>query len=262
MSAGGAVSDWLPALWFVAAVVGVGWLVLSGAAMGLVQRVTKFSGFGVAFDFTNESASKTRDSIEEGLGAVRARITRELESEVRTLSISSALQTVLTTDPVVREGGYRAAIHIPDPLYQNYLYQLVDYFPKGGGHGRAFSTRAGLIGRCWRLSTNDQSTSLEGVPLSMLMEDWGMTYREASARQVDHTKVMLAILLRDESGARPLGVLYLDSEDGDRFGSNDVDRLRLMARLEASARTSLSPLLTQVVEKALRNSPQITLEGA
>ena len=47
--------------------------------------------------------------------------------------------------------GYRATVHIPDVLFSDTLYQLLDYWPKGKGGGRRFSARFGILGLAWRL---------------------------------------------------------------------------------------------------------------
>jgi hypothetical protein len=52
---------------------------------------------------------------------------------------------------------YRCTLHVPDLVFADTLYQLLDYVPSGAGRGRIFSIRYGLIGRVWRSRTSGNS---------------------------------------------------------------------------------------------------------
>jgi len=49
--------------------------------------------------------------------------------------------------------GYRCTVYVPDLLFAEHLYQLVDYSPRGpkDRSGRVYPFHLGIIGRAWRL---------------------------------------------------------------------------------------------------------------
>jgi hypothetical protein len=108
----------------------------------------------------------------------------------------------------------RFTLHVPDLLFKDRLYQLLDYYPGGDGRGRTFSTRYGIIGRTWRLEKS-QVTNVSKNSVK-LMEDWGMTKEEA---EDPHKQSFGSIVLFGSSGA-PCGILYMDSPDLDVFGND------------------------------------------
>lgn len=257
------VAEWLPVLWFVVAGCLLAFAAGTGLLSSLLRRLTKAGGFGVSFDFSPESAKATRDTIEGALGDLRKTITRELEAEVRARSLQRALGKVLQETQLRDETKFRATIHIQDPLFNDWLYQLLDYYPTGGGHGRSFSTRAGIIGKVWRTDRFDTWRQEEGVPLRRLIQEWGMTPEEAARRQVsDETKGMMAIPLHDRADSRPIAVMYLDSTEPNLFGANEHAREALVAEITASHLEKLADPLTDLVETVLRSSPQLSEGGA
>ncbi|MCU1484404.1 MAG: hypothetical protein JWN67_1150 [Actinomycetia bacterium] len=253
----------------------VGALWTSGAIEGLVSRTTKFGGFGVSFEFTEKSAAETRESIEHGLTAVRVKIRRRLAADVRAAGLQEAFATVLENAPGLGDKrGFRATIHIPDPLYANQLYQLLDYYPRGGGAGRAFSTRSGIIGMAWRNRRSDRwyQGRTDEVELRRM---WGMTPEEAAERvSADSEKLFLAFPLFDERGAVPIGVFYFDAEKRDEMVGLPVDTpddevdaavIAFLDVLEQHvtdrfAATMAAPLGGLVV-KAKTEGPQLDLES-
>lgn len=254
--------DWLPLLWFGFVVLLVFGLWTSGLVPGLLRRIRKFGGFGIEFEFSEDSAKQTRDSIESSLDGVRKTIRRELEADVRARALQSGLKSVLEESRLGTSDNYRATIHIPDPLYDNWLYQLLDYHPKGAGHGRAFSNRAGIIGLAWRLHQDQEWSQSSGISLDELIRQWGMTHREAAERRAtDGFKEMLAVPLTDSTQSRPVGLLYLDSKEQGFLGRHEADRLALAEELRVIYNSRLSESLSELVESAMRRSPQLSLEA-
>lgn len=254
--------DLLPLLWFAFVVVLAVGLWTSGLVPGLLRRIRKFGGFGLEFEFSEDSAKQTRDSIESSLESVRKTIRRELEADVRARALQSGLKSILEASRLGTRDNYRATIHIPDPLYDNWLYQLLDYHPKGAGHGRAFSNRAGIIGLAWRLHQDQEWSQSSGISLDELIRQWGMTHREAADRRAsDGFKEMLAVPLTDPSGSRPVGLIYLDSQVQGSLGVERLDRLALAEELRAIYDAKMSKSLSELVESAMRRSPQLSLEA-
>jgi hypothetical protein len=275
MSLAERLSEWLPSLWTLLGIAVLIALWMSGMVDGLLNRVTKFGGFGVSFEFTEKSAAETRDSIEQGLGAVRVKIRRRLAADVRAAGLQEAFATLIDNAAgLAGKRGFRATIHIPDALYANQLYQLLNYHPRGGGAGRAFSTRSGIIGMAWRNRAPDRWYQGRTDEVE-LRRKWGMTPEEAAERvSADSEKVFLAFPLFDESGAVPIGVFYFDSAKVDNVVAvpegtpEDQVRAATDAFLDAleqdiTARfaTTMAKPLASLVAKAKTESPQLDLEG-
>ena len=274
MSLAERLSEWLPILWTLLGIAALIALWLSGTVDGLLNRVTKFGGFGVSFEFTEKSAAETRDSIEQGLGAVRVKIRRRLAADVRAAGLQEAFATLIdNAASLAGKRGFRATIHIPDPLYANQLYQLLNYHPKGGGAGRAFSTRSGIIGMAWRNRESDRW--YQGLTNEQdLRRKWGMTPEEAAERvSADSEKLFLAFPLFDESGAVPIGVFYFDAAKVDKVvalpkGTPEEVNAAIDAFLDALEQdicerfaTTMAKPLASIVAKAKTESPQLDLEG-
>ncbi len=271
MSTADHLAEWLPLVWSLLGIALLWWLVKSGIAGGLLRRVSKFGGFGLAFEFSEATAQQTREKIEPQLAAVRSTIQRELAADVRARGLDSALKSVLE-DPTVNLStakDLRATVHIPDPLFENQLFQLLDYYPKGAGSGRTFSTRSGIIGLVWRTSANQQWFQDAAITTPELIREWGMTPREAADRtSADVAKDMLAIPLKDPTKAVLVGVMYLDSKLQNAFGTGidqaakEAARDDLMNRIDDSYQRLMAKPLAELVEAAKRNSPQLDLESS
>lgn len=296
MSLADRASDWLPLLWYLLAVLVLAYLVLSGAVASLLRRITRFGGFGLEFTFDEQSATQTRETIESGLESVRKTITRELEADVRARGLQEALATILDSTSLGRSGvSYRATLHIEDPLYANQLYQLLDYHPKGGGHGRSFASRQGIIGLAWRTLEVHSWHQEEGLTDADLIRMWGMTRDSASRRVVaDKTKFFLAFPVYDSTSTIAVGVFYIDSQEKpddllpkpptdeaiadtlaaiekdtgekEQDVSDEVKEIRARARtlaaeITAELHTRMAKPVADLVESAKRRSPQLTLEN-
>jgi len=207
-------------LWFAFGVILLIFLWRTNILSGIAARTTKVSGFGLDFEFSEASARETRDSVESSLAPVRTTIVRQLEADVRAYSIQQVFASILDEQLGAGRTDYRATVHIPDPLFENWLYQLVDYHPKGAGHGRSFDSRGGLIGLAWRIGTTQPLRQKEEeLTVDELVQRWGMTRREAAVRKTDGLRSLLAVVLHDQEHFRRIGVLYLDSTDPHRFGT-------------------------------------------
>lgn len=265
--------EWLPILWFLLVITILLLLWTSGVLGRLLDRVSGFSGFGFSFDFTEKSARETRDSVEQGLGAIRLAIQRKLAADVRAAGLQEALRSVVRATALNTKKGYRCTIHIPDPLYANQLYQLLDYYPKGGGAGRTFSARAGIIGLAWRNLSTEMWHQDTRITEEDLRRQWGMTATEAERREsADRKKVFLAVALFDVKDAVPIGVFYFDAEDPEDLGlpeSSDADEgselddflRRIEEQIKSEFKEKMAVRLATLVEAAKKEGPQLVLEG-
>lgn len=114
----------------------------------------------------------------------------------------------------------RATVHVRDVIIREFLYQLVDYVPKGGGAHRRFSQRYGIIGRTWRSKESHGTGNAFGGLTSeeALVEQWGMTKEEAHGMLQSKHSCLSILLISDGS---PTGLLYVDTDVSNAFGSND-----------------------------------------
>jgi hypothetical protein len=156
---------------------------------------------------------------------------------------------------------FRCTIHVKDMLFENSLYQLIDYLPskwtvgEKGGRGRAWSARFGLMGRCWRLEESNEHTGLKGT--RDLIEDWGMTGKEAEAAS---PQTICCVLIRARNQS-PLALFYLDAEGLDAFGdSANMQLLRLEVE-NAVKEFYLDSALEKVWEEVQVSAPLIEIYG-
>ncbi|MEO5722795.1 MAG: hypothetical protein ABIQ39_16300 [Ilumatobacteraceae bacterium] len=273
MSWASRISQWLPVTWFLAAVILLLLLWTSGTLGKVVQRITKFDGFGLSFEFTAQSAQQTRESVQDSLAEVRVAITRRLAADVRSANLQETFRAMLDATLLHDKSGWRSTIHIQDPLYANQLFQLLDYQPSGKGAGRTFSTRAGIIGLSWRLRRTESWNQSSAVSADELIQQWGMTDLEAESRKAkDSKKLFLAVPLRDVNGAR-IGIFYFDADGRERFGLStlpevpseaqreaaDIEEKALLSKIETEVvqeyEQRMSVKLTKVVEEIAKASP-------
>jgi hypothetical protein len=113
---------------------------------------------------------------------------------------------------------YRCTLHVPDLVFADTLYQLLDYVPTGTGRGRIFSIRYGLIGRVWRSRMSDiqrfKLITVQGrqvVDQNELVRVWGMSRREAQTAAAGRGRFLCVMLTNAEGD--PVGLFYMDSKD-------------------------------------------------
>src|SRR5262249_40674788 len=151
--------------------------------------------------------------------------------------------------------------HIPDPIEFGRLYQLLDYYPSGVGHGRTFSTRYGIIGKVWRTDEPLLERDLLKPPASgalkdthsvikMIMRDWGMNRREAE-RAVKHRSYFCFLLNHEQA---KVGLVFMDSTEANAFvGANQEDAIK-------AANRELSVVISNLLDDLSAISLQIDWE--
>jgi hypothetical protein len=173
----------------------------------LLRRLRKVSGAGFALELSEETARTTKVEVEGGLKAYGGVLDDELRRLAHAYGVRAALQDVvrrrIATLPKVPE--IRATVHVRDPLLSDALYQILDYYPRGTGGGRRFSTRFGILGRTWRLGRSQN----EKAPLDedQLITEWGMTREQASKSGKNRSSFMCIVLRssREEQPPPPKG---------------------------------------------------------
>jgi len=201
------------------------YFVFSQSAPYKVARVLKpfrsLKLFGTEFVLSEEVGADAEQAIE----IYRKKVKRQFDGLVETYDVRARVEAVLDQMlAVVKERNepkdVRCTLHVPDILFADTLYQLMDYYPSGGGRGRTFSSRFGIIGLCWRSRENEIRGAVPTDRLE-LVRKWGMTHEQATASG-DGRQSFLVILLRDETQA-PVAIFYTDSKQLNAFGADSGD---------------------------------------
>jgi len=228
--------------------------------IGLIRLIRKIKLFGAEIELTESDKSQIK-AVAADLRAATAQYRRlaqeSVEVKVRTFDLDQRFQNFLEkNDPIFFRGrmkttsNLRCTIHIRDVAVEGYLYQLLNYFPKGDdGAGRAFPERYGIIGRVWRLRAAQVVGKLipggpkgktdEELVLEMVA-NWGMT--EVEARKAFPKKSYACYPLLTDTG-RMIGLLYMDSTDEHAFHDEDNDEAMIRKALDA---LSTWPLLKEL----------------
>lgn len=202
--------------------------------------------FGTEFVLSEEAGTDAEQAIE----TYRKQVKRQFDTLVEINDIRVKLEAVLdNVRPVIEKRNtipdLRCTIHVPDILFAETLYQLLDYFPRGGGRGRTFSTRFGIIGRCWR-SRESQIGGTIPTDSQDLIRNWGMT-REQALASGQGRQSFAAIPLCDESGTQ-VAIFYLDSAERNAF-TDDTDttfQQKLIEAIVVGSKNSLTSALIKM----------------
>lgn len=206
------------------------WITYSTAAkpflLTLFGRIRRISAFGVEFDLTPRAAVQTRTNVETGFDELRGKIKRQFDMLIDSESLNSKLLSVaenvvyprLSSDDAKR--SYRCTIHIQDILFEDALYQLLDYYPQGGGRGRTRSIRFGIIGRAARLNQSDIQSDVT-TNSEKLIEAWSMTPGEVAIVGRDR-RSFAAVPLYDSSRTL-LGIFYVDARPSNAWADPPLD---------------------------------------
>jgi hypothetical protein len=160
--------------------------------------------------------SDTKRRVEGLFSETRTRVMLDYDLAVQQERLDRKLEAVVENHfkPFLKNAGHsieemRCTIHVADFLLADTVYQLLDYYPEGRGHGRTWSIRFGMIGKAWRSGINQIEGSVS-TNREVLVREWGMTQREASARGADRSS-FLAVLLRPAHEGM-IGLFYADAK--------------------------------------------------
>jgi hypothetical protein len=179
--------------------------------------------FGAEFVLSDEVGA----DAEEAIVIYRKRVKRRFDMLGENYGVRTKLESVIDSlreaFPQLKNAkGIRWTIHVPDVLFADTLYQLVDYYPRGGGRARAFSFRFGVIGLCWRKKQRVVEGKVPTYPDKRLLEEWGMSEEEARASG-SGKQSFFAVPLRDKSKT-PVGIFYMDSNDEYAFAADKDEK--------------------------------------
>jgi hypothetical protein len=228
----------------------------------ILGRLKTFKAGGFEFDLTQEGATAARGEIEDTFQTYRTTIRREFDRMARIYNVpekhSAVMETLRTKNLLDSDvwGNLRSTIHVPDILFADTMYQLLDYYPGGTGGGRAFPVRRGVLGLAWR--TGGDQIALE-VPTDpqLLVLQWGMTIQEATAAGQGRQS-FLCVLLKDSSNTA-VGVFYLDSTEPSAFGTTIDGNPTVALIRDGSAEFGLIEALSTLGEEMRRRGPAIRI---
>jgi uncharacterized membrane protein len=219
---------------------------------------------GIKLDFSGGEEAKTK--TEEAFASFREAAKKTYRWWVDKRSIRNKMERVLEavskyfTDNGKQLPEYRCTLHVPDIVFADTIYQLIDYLPVGTtGGGRRFSVRFGLIGKVWRQLKPETRGNVPkaGTEVDKLIQEWSMTKAEAE-RAGRERPSFLCVPLEDEKEG-PVGMFYMDSMQEDAFKTSkpDADLHDLIVR-ECKAK-GLTETLAKMKEELSGNAPLIRI---
>jgi hypothetical protein len=157
----------------------------------------------------------------------------------------------------------RATVYTRDIVFSDYLYQLVDYYPvRSGATGRRFSQRFGIIGRTWRFRESlSEGNAMSGDDKeNLLVREWGMTKHEAAAASRARPSYLTIILKGTaDSGALPIGVLFVDSTKINAFGDKSTAQKVAAEFADSYEVLTLAKALDQAITPLKLAAPNIDI---
>ncbi|MGO8846815.1 MAG: hypothetical protein ACLQFI_16060 [Methylocella sp.] len=206
---------------------------LFGIAASVVQKI-EIAGVKLEID------TSVVDEVKKFIGGSLQQLVKKAEAQYeKTASAASVedrlrlvvregLRDILTQHSLgVRPDGLRATIHVPDIVFKDYMYQLVNYYPRSANRsktaGRRLSQRFGIVGRAWRLGRSmGRGKAISGPDASdQLISFWGMQQDEADDQSHLLRPANVCVMLIDaQDNDNRVGLLYVDSTQPDAFGVN------------------------------------------
>ncbi|MDG5750926.1 hypothetical protein P8R33_07405 [Qipengyuania sp. XHP0211] len=135
----------------------------------------------------------------------------------------------------------RMTVYVPDPIFQDQLYQLSPYcnpangtfkHPPRKGPGRRFSMRYGIIGRAARSEVSQIiGDAFQGNDRkkAALINEWSMMESQAEAAAAKPS--CLALIIPDPETGKMIGIVYIDAEEKDFFCEKS-DQASFLAKIE------------------------------
>jgi hypothetical protein len=190
-----------------------------------------------------ELGDKIKFSAEDTFDTFRKQAKNNFDHWVQKKSLEDKIRGLLHPDSVVMKkinnaraqlvpdpgtlGDYRCTIHVPDLLFAETFYQLLDYIPHQPGpetRGRIWSFRFGFIGKLWRSEKQSDISPSVTTSVEDLINNWGMTREEAENAAKQGRKSFLGVLLTQHSV--PVGLFYMDAKGQNEFGEDNDGSLR------------------------------------
>lgn len=213
----------------------------------------------VNVELSPEARTVAKATLEETFSVYRMQIASEIQQQVGKYKVESLASSIYdgAVRPYLEQRGksdkeVRLTVYIPDVLFDGGLLQLIGYRPEGGGAGRRFDHRFGILGRAWRL---EKPQVEKEVPQKQddLIKSWGMTKAQARERHERQSFACVPLFSHNEL----VGAIYMDAPQKDTF-----EEAGLVAAIDACAETDdLASALLDVVTYMRVRSPQLEIYG-
>ncbi len=250
------------------------YLSISGVAAARIAsifaRFRSLKVLGAEVAFSEEGARRLATDAQENFDEFRRQADLEFQRQARRQELRRKLELIFqSSEPVADDAeiqacrdkkDFRCTIHVPDILFTDTLYQLLDYYPTQvrGGAGRRFSTRFGIIGRAWRLRQHmgeEDARHSKEDPIRV----WGMTDEEAELHSRQRPAYICAVL-KEESGL-PLGVLFVDFTQQAAFGGRDQAAALAHSLALKAGSVGVTEALQQVLNELSKYSTAIRIHS-
>ncbi|MDB5604276.1 MAG: hypothetical protein JWP25_1176, partial [Bradyrhizobium sp.] len=246
---------------------------LFGIAASVVQKIEIA---GVKLEIDTSAVEEVKKFIGGSLRELVEKAAAQYEKTVSATSVEDrlsqvvreGLQEILTRHNLnARPNAVRATIHVPDIVFKDYMYQLVNYYPRSASRsktvGRRLSQRFGIVGRAWRSRRSigrGKAISGPNAP-DQLISFWGMQQDEADDQSHLVRPANLCVMLIDAQDYNSrVGLLYVDSTEANAFGINPLMLAPAPVR-EAAAAAALQAAET-VAQAAADAAAQHTADPA
>jgi hypothetical protein len=227
--------------------------------LGLAKVVRKIKAGGVEMEINPEAVDAVRAELRQSVKELAEKAKDEYERMAKLMRIGEHLERVIMQSlPRILENNkiieipsdVRGTVHVQDIVFNEYLYQLTDYFPTRTGSGRRFPQRYGIIGRSWRLGTSlgeGNAFAAGKGEEKTLIEEWGMTREDVHARGKNQPAYLSVVLASTVDDDFPNGILYVDSNQVGAFGTDEV-ATKIAVQLETTPEVVA---LRKALERAL-----------
>lgn len=207
----------------------------------------------------------------ETLARYRDKLRNELQTDGAYKELDAQFQALVGKHPFssVVQSDFRCTIHIPDFLFKDRLYQLLNYIPSNTGAHRNFSQRRGIMGRVWRSKLPEYVGNLlpKGVSIQpgnkaleerYVAQHWGFTQEEA--RHSLRHRSYCCFILADAAGD-DVGLVYMDHTNVDAFGNTDPERDQFYKdALELFRREGIGQKVGKILNRMHTYSAEIDLD--
>lgn len=238
------------------------YLLFSGTAPGRIESLLRpfksLKLFGQEFVLNQWGGHNAETAIRFYRDEVQAKFDRKVKKlKIVTMHRNVLEQHAKTVIPDLLSKQVRSTIHVPDMLFDEALYQLIDYYPEypKTSHGRSFPARYGIIGKAWRLEESQYQADVSTDNKKLILE-WGMTKEEAAKAGKDRQSFACIIL---KAGQKPLGIFYLDAPERDAFGDAAAWQRLETAITNGARQTKLINALEALHRDLLDSSPRVQI---
>ena len=194
---------------------------LFGIAISAVQKIEIA---GVKLEIDTAVVDKVKKFLGGSLGKLMKEAKVQYDKMASQLLVEERLAEVVRVGlrEILAQRGFatwpddlRATIHVPDIVFKDYMYQLVDYYPNAYRErtaGRRLSQRFGIVGRAWRLQQSmGRGRAVSGPDASnQLIMYWGMQPDQADDRSHHRPATLCVMLIDAQDNNTRVGLLYID----------------------------------------------------